>query len=88
MTFGALIRMASHLLKYGHIDIEMPKHFGPKMRNELDSSSAVNLRDYSFYFFDVGLELVKLANDFDLLRTLRITFSGDRFKQLINSLAK
>ena len=70
------------------IEFEMPKHFAVKMRNELASASSVNLRDYSNYFFDVGLELSKITRDNDLLRTLRTTFCGPRYRTLINSLTK
>lgn len=65
------------------VEIEIPKHYGPKMRDELNSSSTLNLRDYSHYFFDVGLKLSLMTKDEDLRKTLRTSFSGDRFKALI-----
>ena len=75
--------LAESLAKKGMVEIEFPKHYGPKMRDQLNSSSLVNLREYSPYFFDVGLRLSHLRKDTDLLRTLRTTFSGDRFKNLM-----
>ena len=65
------------------IEIEIPKHYGPKMRDELNSSSTLNLRDYSHYFFEVGVKLSFMTKDEDLRKTLRTSFSGDIFKALI-----
>ena len=48
----------------------------------LAGAEAVELRDYSFYFFDVGLKLSKILRDDDLLRTLRQAFCGERFRKL------
>ena len=52
------------------------------MRDELNSSSTINLRDFSHYFFDVGLKLSHMTKDEDLKRTIRTSFSGERFKTL------
>ena len=67
------------------IEIEIPKHFGPKMRDELRSSAThLNLRDFSHYFFDIGLRISLITKDNDLRQTLRSAFCGDRFKALIS----
>ena len=46
-------------------------------------ASSVKLREYSFYYFEVGLKLSKLMRDIDLIRTLRKAFSGERYKSLL-----
>ena len=75
--------LAEFLANKGMVEIEIPKHYGPKMRDQLNSSSNINLREYSTYYFDVGLRLSQLTKDTDLLRTLRTTFCGDRYRQLL-----
>ena len=46
------------------VEIENPKHFGAKMRNEiLAGPAAVKYRDYSYYYFEVGLRLVRTKKD-------------------------
>jgi GINS complex subunit 3 len=65
------------------VNIELPKHFRQKMRNELVGSSGVNLREYSYYFFDVGLKLSETIDDVDLRRVLRRAFAGDRYRSLM-----
>ena len=67
------------------VKIEMPKHYGSKMRDAiLAGASAVDLRDYSHYYFVVGLKLAKMVKpaDEDLLRIMRKAFTGERFRDL------
>jgi GINS complex subunit 3 len=72
------------LAENGMVEIEIPKHFGARMRNEMSAgAAAVNLREYSHYFFDVGLRLSRVTRDNDLQRILRSAFCGDRFKALL-----
>ena len=62
----------------------MPKHFGPRMRDEIKAGAAsINLREYSYYFFEVGIRLCRSMQTNDLQRSLRIAFCGDRFKKLL-----
>lgn len=75
--------LATELSTKGMVDVEMPKHFGPKMREELQSSSDINVRDFSPYFFDVGLKLSKLSRDDDLVRTLKAALCGHRYTALL-----
>jgi hypothetical protein len=53
------------------------------MRDELASSSAINLRDYSHHYFSAGLKLALATNDEDLARSIRVAFCGDRYRLLI-----
>ena len=57
------------------------------MRDEIIAGpSAVKYREYSFYFFEVGLRLAytkKTQDDRkDLINILRYAYSGDRFLTL------
>ena len=65
------------------VAINPPKHFGKKMRDEMRAGAAsVNLREFSYYFFDVGLHLAHISRD-DILRdTLMKAFTGDRYRAL------
>lgn len=72
------------------IEIELPKHYGSRIREDIMAGAiVVPLREYSFYYFEVGWKLSKLTRDNDLRKTLRIAFTGDRYKSLMaRSLAK
>jgi len=64
--------------------MEVPKHFGPKMRDHMFAgASNVNLRSYSHYFFEIGLRLAKVMRDEDLFRKLRVAFLGERYRKLV-----
>ena len=78
------------LLEKNMIEIELPKHYGSRIREDIMAGAlAVPLREYSFYYFEVGWKLSKLTRDNDLRKTLRIAFTGDRYKALMaRSLAK
>ena len=66
------------------IDIDLPKHFGQKMRDDLSASASnINLREYSHYFFEVGLSLAMAKGDNDLRVVLTKAFAGDRFEALM-----
>ena len=45
--------------------------------------TAIDFKEYSNYYFEVGLIICKLTRDKDLQRTLRIAFSGERYKTLL-----
>ena len=72
------------------VAVELPKHFKGKMRDHLlAGADAVNLKELSPYYFDVGVKLTKMRLDGndnkdsdDLLRCLRRAFCGERFRQL------
>jgi GINS complex subunit 3 len=66
------------------IEIELPKHYGIRIREEINAGAlAVKLREYSYYYFEVGLQLSKITKDDDLKRTLRTAFAGERYKSLM-----
>ena len=66
------------------VELELPKHYGSKMRDAIMAGAApINLKDFSHYYFEVGLQLSKILRDVDLQRALRAAFSGDRFKNLL-----
>ncbi len=71
------------LVEKNIVRMEIPKHFQKRMREEIKAGpEAIKLRDFSFYFFEVGLIVARVSQDLDLLRTLRQAMSADRFKTL------
>lgn len=74
------------------VEIQNPKHYGARMRNEMFAGpNSIKYRDYSYYFFEAGLRLAALkkkledkADRDDLVRNLRFAFSGDRYTELMN----
>jgi hypothetical protein len=64
------------------------------MREEiLAGGTNINLRDYSYYFFEVGLRIAKESKEVrdsnELKRTLIKAFTGNRYRQLlVNSLTR
>ncbi len=72
------------------IEIELPKQYGLRIREDiLAGSIVVPLREYSFYYFQIGLRLSRLTHDNDLKKTLRIAITGERYRSLMaRSLAK
>ena len=66
------------------VDIEIPKYFGNRIREDiLAGAGSVKLRDYSFYYFEVGCKICDIEKDSDLKRTLRQAFSGERYTELM-----
>jgi len=75
--------LGEELAKKNIVRLNAPKHFGTKMRDEMRAgATSINLRDFSFYFFDVGLNLSRISVDPDLRRTLRNAFVGERYRNL------
>ena len=76
--------LAKSLSELKMVELELPKHYGSKMRDAIMAGAApINLKDFSHYYFDVGLQLSKIKQDLDLQRSLRAAFSGDRFRNLL-----
>lgn len=76
--------LSQTMSKKNMVKMELPKHFGNKMRDEIMAgAAAIGLREYSHYFYEVGLNLYKATKDNDLLTILRKAFSGDRFRPLM-----
>mmetsp|Transcript_1441 Transcript_1441/g.2346 ORF Transcript_1441/g.2346 Transcript_1441/m.2346 type:complete len:199 (-) Transcript_1441:1726-2322(-) len=68
----------------GMVSIELPKHFERKMRDEiLAGAENINLREFSFYFFEVGSNLAIETGNEDLRGSLQIAFAGERFRSLM-----
>ena len=82
--------LASTLSDKNMIEIELPKHYGSRIREDIMAgATAVPLREYSFYYFEVGWKLSRLMRDADLRKTLRTAFTGERYKALMaRALAK
>jgi hypothetical protein len=91
--------LAKDFTKKNYVSMETPKYFGKKMREEIKAgAAAINLRDYSNYFYEVGLQLslakhhISTQSQLDskeLQDILRKAFCGDKFKKLmVNSLTK
>jgi GINS complex subunit 3 len=76
--------LAQAMASKNMVKMELPKHFGNKMRDEIMAGAAkIGLREYSHYFYEVGLHLYKATRDQDLLTILRKAFFGDRFRPLM-----
>jgi len=81
--------MAKTLTQKMMTTMELPKYFERRMRDNIAAgASNINLREFSSYYFEVGMQIAAEKKDKDLQDTLRIAFSGDRFRPLmVNSLS-
>ena len=75
------------------VEIENPKHYGAKMRNEiLAGPAAIKFRSYSKYYFEVGMKLATIPGkeeDKDLRMVIRHAYCGARYLTLMaRSLSK
>lgn len=76
--------LAESLFKKSMVKTELPKHYGQKMRDEILAGALnIDLKSFSYYFFEVGIKLSKESNNKDLRRILAIAFSSDRFRSLM-----
>ena len=65
------------------VEINPPKHYGKKMRDEMRAgATSINLRDFSHYFFDTGLHLAHISRDEQLRKVLEKAFIGERYRTL------
>lgn len=82
--------MAKALKTRNIIEMELPKHYEHKMRDNIAASALnINLKEFSPYYFEVGMELAQHLDDADLQNTVRIAFCGDRYRSLmINALSR
>ncbi|CAM9619183.1 unnamed protein product [Sphacelaria rigidula] len=77
--------MARPLAGKGMVDLDLPKHYTHRFREQLDAGpAAVNLRDRSPFYYEVGVALAALTDDQRLQETLLMVFSGERFKRLLD----
>lgn len=67
------------------VNIELPKGYGIRVRNDiLAGPASVRLRDFSYYYFELGFRISELLNDENLLGILRMALCGERFTTLIS----
>jgi len=67
-----------------YVRIEPPKFYGLKMRDELRAGAeSINLREFSYYYFEVGMRLAIALMDKDLLLNLRQAFVGERYRKIL-----
>lgn len=76
--------MARVLKQKNMIVMELPKHFNKKMRDNIAAGALnLNLREYSNYFFEVGMGVAQSLGDVDLRRKLCSAFSSDRYQAVL-----
>jgi GINS complex subunit 3 len=76
--------MAKELAKRSIVEMELPKHFDRRMRDNIAASALnINLKEFSPYFFEVGMDIAEQLRDRDLQDTVRIAFTGDRYRSLM-----
>ena len=66
------------------VQIELPKHYNKKMRDEiLAGADNINLKEFSNYFFEVGTNLAFKLDSDDLKVSLQHAFAGSRYRSLV-----
>eukprot|EP00752_Nemacystus_decipiens_P004561 g4163.t1 len=77
--------MARPLAGKGMVDLDLPKHYTDRFREQLEAGpGAVNLRERCPFYYEVGVALAALTGDQRLQDTLLMVFSGERFKSLLD----
>ncbi len=77
--------MALKLSERRFVQLELPKHYQKKMRDCIDAGAeSINLKDYSPYYFEVGMKIAEALDDLDLKKTLRIAFCSRRFQNVMS----
>lgn len=80
----ALRHLQQNLMEKNIVDIELPKYYGARIRDDIMAgASSVRLREFSFYYFEVGCKISEIVRDKDLKSTLRKAFSGERYDALM-----
>jgi len=85
--------LARELLKKNMTKINIPKHYGKIMQDEIKAGAKINFKEYSYYYFEVGKELYKIKRHLPqvgppLIEATRKAFCGDRYEDLMtNSLS-
>lgn len=75
--------LAKEFSDRGIVRIESPAFLGSKMQNEIASgSNTINFREFSPYFFELGLKISSIKNDPVLRRSLRTAYYRDRFSSI------
>lgn len=66
------------------VEVEMPKYLNSKMKEAIQAGPlAINLRSFSFHFFEMGLRLSRLPGG-NHLKELRVALCGERYKAIID----
>ncbi len=77
--------MALKLHDKNYVEMELPKHYQKKMRDSINAGAeSINLKEYSPYYFEVGMKIAESLVDTDLKNTLRIAFCSSRFQALMS----
>lgn len=77
--------MALKLNERRYVQMELPKHYQKKMRDSIDAGAeSINLKDYSPYYFEVGMKIAEALEDPDLKKTLRVAFCSKRFTMVMS----
>ncbi|KAG5177454.1 hypothetical protein JKP88DRAFT_261455 [Tribonema minus] len=78
--------LARSLAPRGAVQVRQPRHYGELFRERLGAGAgAVDLRDASPHYYQVGGMLARLTNDTSLERLLLDTFVGERFARLLDT---
>lgn len=65
------------------MELELPRGFGPRVRDDIFAGPAsVKLREFSYYYFEMGIKISSLMNDANLVEILKMAFCGERYKIL------
>jgi hypothetical protein len=65
------------------VDIEVPRGYSKKVRDDiLAGAASVKLREFSFFYFEVGMRVSRILRDDNLIDTLRHAFCGERYQNL------
>jgi hypothetical protein len=75
------------------IKINIPKHYGKIMQDEIKAGAKnINFKEYSYYYYEVGLQLYNIFKSSrvpglseNLIETIRKAFCGDRYKDLMTN---
>ena len=74
------------LVKRRHVDLQLPKVYGPAYRNALKADAAhLDLGSQSDFYFDVGAQLAHLLDDSGELTGQLLTGFADRFHDLLDA---
>lgn len=66
-------------------DVNLPKHYNARFQEHLEAGPAsTNLREHCSNYFTVGEVLSRVKRDDELQKKLRMAFSGERFKRIMD----
>jgi GINS complex subunit 3 len=78
--------LAQSLEAKNMVRLELPKHYSARFREDLLAGpEAVDIRDRSVFFYETGTALARAKRDEHLQRTMRMVFSGQRFRDILDA---